>query len=160
MPQPRLSEIKPPYHEDAPDNNLSTDRQRYVYAVEVIGVVDGDTVDVNIKMGKMMVDLGFGQWVEVPKAELRDVRIRFYGMNTPELNSSCENERERAKRAKRFVEEFLSFTPITMKTLKGRKSDKEGKYGRILGIFYNSVESVSLNELLVVHGHANEVYYD
>jgi micrococcal nuclease len=43
----------------------------YEYGVEIVRVVDGDTVDVNI-------DLGFGVW-------LRKERVRLYGIDTPDV---------------------------------------------------------------------------
>jgi micrococcal nuclease len=49
------------------------------YDVEVIKVVDGDTVDVNI-------DLGFGIW-------LKDERVRIMGIDTPESRTSDKVEK-------------------------------------------------------------------
>ena len=45
------------------------------YKVNVLRVVDGDTVDVDI-------DLGFSTW-------LKKQRIRLYGIDTPETRTSC-----------------------------------------------------------------------
>ena len=42
----------------------------YTYRCNVIKIIDGDTVDVDI-------DLGFGVW-------LKKQRIRMYGIDTPE----------------------------------------------------------------------------
>ena len=42
----------------------------YEYKVNILKIVDGDTVDVDI-------DLGFGVW-------LRDERVRLAGIDTPE----------------------------------------------------------------------------
>lgn len=42
----------------------------YEYNCNIVRVVDGDTVDVDI-------DLGFGIWV-------RNERVRLYGIDTPE----------------------------------------------------------------------------
>ena len=42
----------------------------YEYKVNIIKVIDGDTVDVDI-------DLGFGMWI-------KDERVRIMGIDTPE----------------------------------------------------------------------------
>jgi len=42
----------------------------FEYKCKLVGVIDGDTVDIDI-------DLGFGVW-------LRKQRIRMYGIDTPE----------------------------------------------------------------------------
>ena len=42
----------------------------YEYKCEIVKIVDGDTIDVNI-------DLGFGTWIH-------NERIRLYGIDTPE----------------------------------------------------------------------------
>ena len=51
----------------------------YEYRVEVIKVVDGDTVDVNI-------DLGFGVW-------LKKQRIRLFGIDAPESRTRDLDEK-------------------------------------------------------------------
>ena len=49
------------------------------YKIDVLRVVDGDTVDVDI-------DLGFGVW-------LRDERVRMMGIDTPESRTSDKVEK-------------------------------------------------------------------
>ena len=70
----------------------------YEYKVNILKVVDGDTVDVDI-------DLGFGCW-------LRNERVRIVGIDCPESRTSDRIEKvfgEAAKRADRFLwhREFL-----------------------------------------------------
>ena len=50
------------------------------YKVEVLRVVDGDTVDVDI-------DLGFSTW-------LKKQRIRLYGIDTPESRTRDLDEKK------------------------------------------------------------------
>ena len=51
----------------------------YEYKVNILKVVDGDTVDVDI-------DLGFGVW-------LRNERVRIMGIDTPESRTSDKIEK-------------------------------------------------------------------
>ena len=90
----------------------------YEYRCKIVKVIDGDTADVDI-------DLGFGVW-------LRDQRIRFMGIDTPESRTSDKVEKVFGTYAKEYV---LNHLPIgstqTLKTFK----DGTGKFGRILGDF-------------------------
>lgn len=96
----------------------------YNYNAEVIRVVDGDTVELNI-------DLGFRMWMRA--------NCRFYGVNAPELHSSIEEVREQAKKAKEFVESKL---PAGSKV--SILSKKLDKYGRpLVRIFYIDGENPS-----------------
>ena len=63
----------------------------YTYRAEIVRVVDGDTVDINI-------DLGFGVW-------LNDERVRLAGVDTPESRTSDKVEKLFGKAAGRYVEE-------------------------------------------------------
>ena len=56
------------------------------YKVEVLRVVDGDTVDVDI-------DLGFSTW-------LKKQRIRLYGIDTPESRTRDLEEKKYGKMKK------------------------------------------------------------
>ena len=90
----------------------------YEYKCEIIRVVDGDTVDVNI-------DLGFYTW-------LWKERIRLKGIDTPESRTRDPEEKKAGLYAKDVVENFLPVgSTQTLKTFK----DKSGKYGRTLGDF-------------------------
>ena len=65
----------------------------YEYRCEIVRVVDGDTVDINI-------DLGFGVW-------LNDERVRLMGVDTPESRTSDKVEKLFGYAAKAFVEAAL-----------------------------------------------------
>ena len=52
----------------------------YEYKVNILKVVDGDTVDVDI-------DLGFGIW-------LKNERVRIMGIDTPESITSDKTEKK------------------------------------------------------------------
>ena len=122
----------------------------YEYPCIIIKVIDGDTADVDI-------DLGFGVW-------LKNQRIRFYGIDTPESRTSDAEEKKYGLAAKYFVKQYLpqgsTSTLITHK-------DAVGKYGRILGEFkvYDAETDawVILNQMMIekhygvkYHGQSKE----
>ncbi len=90
----------------------------FEYRCAILGVVDGDTVDVDI-------DLGFGVW-------LRNERVRIMGIDTPESRTSNEVEKLFGLAAKKRLAEILGEKAI-LRTQKPGKSDE--KFGRILGDF-------------------------
>ncbi len=63
----------------------------YEYKCEIVKIVDGDTIDVNI-------DLGFGTWIH-------NERIRLYGIDTPESRTRDLEE----KLVCRLVFSYLKF---------------------------------------------------
>lgn len=111
------------------------------YSCKIIKVIDGDTADVDI-------DLGFGVW-------LRNQRIRFYGIDTPESRTSDKEEKVYGLAAKEFVKSYLP--KGSMQTLITHK-DAVGKYGRILGEFrvHDSEKDswIILNDLMIEKHHA------
>ena len=115
--------------------------ERFFYKAEVIKIVDGDTVD-------LMVDLGFDIHHEI--------RVRLYGVNTPESRTSDSEEKIRGLAAKDFTMKWLKESEVLfVQTVK----DKTEKYGRILGKLYSDEKCTScLNEELVKSGNAVEYF--
>ena len=120
------------------------------YKCTMLRVVDGDTVDVDI-------DLGFGVW-------LKNQRIRFYGIDTPESRTSDAEEKKYGLAAKAFVQNHL---PKGGKSTLITHKDAVGKYGRILGEFrvHDTVTGtdVILNQMMIerhygvaYHGQSKE----
>jgi endonuclease YncB( thermonuclease family) len=106
----------------------------YYYKVEVLRVVDGDTVDVRI-------DLGFNVW--------HKCRVRLMGINAPESRTRDLEEKARGLAAKSFLVDTLELSDdIEL------QSYGTGKYGRVLGTFFNN--GVDINQLMVKEGHAIE----
>ena len=70
----------------------------YEYKVNILKVVDGDTVDVDI-------DLGFGVW-------LRNERVRIVGIDTPESRTSDRVEKVFGEAAKQRLVSLLSSEAI------------------------------------------------
>ena len=110
------------------------------YDVEVIKVVDGDTVDVNI-------DLGFGIW-------LKDERVRIMGIDTPESRTSDSIEKVFGLASKARLKELLDHEAILITYDDKNGEDMKGKFGRILGDFRSGGKTVS--EILIEEGHAVE----
>jgi|TARA_R110002012_G_scaffold137108_1_gene291583 micrococcal nuclease len=112
----------------------------YTYKIDVLRVIDGDTIDANI-------DLGFD--ISVKK------RIRFLGINTPESRTRDLEEKARGLAAKARVQELLDQADEIHLTSHG-----VGKFGRCLGeIDFSCAEGLTmknLNTQLVEEGHAVE----
>ena len=107
----------------------------YEYRVEIVKVIDGGTVDVNI-------DLGFGVW-------LHKERVRLYGIDTPESRTSDKEEKVYGLMAKDFLIEWISAGNVTLKT---KTYDAKGKFGRILGELW--VFDTNLNQKMIDEHHA------
>ena len=108
----------------------------FTYTIELIRVIDGDTIDAYI-------DLGFS--VKVKK------RIRFMGINTPESRTRDLEEKKRGLAAKDRVVCLLDECDTIQLISHG-----VGKYGRCLGELHINTggELKNLNELLISEGHA------
>tara|TARA_B100000927_G_scaffold244396_1_gene206699 strand:+ start:1117 stop:1455 length:339 start_codon:yes stop_codon:yes gene_type:complete len=105
----------------------------FYYNVEILRIVDGDTVDVR-------VDLGFNVW--------HKCRVRLVGINAPESRTRDLEEKSRGLAAKQWLIDKLEFKEVEM------QSHGVGKYGRVLGELY--VNKVNINKLMVKEGHAEE----
>lgn len=124
----------------------------YEYKATLVRVIDGDTVDA-------IIDLGFGIMFGNDRAPQR---LRFAGIDTPELNSKDPAERVRAEEAKQFVIDAFadSVSPFFMiKTIKTAAGKERQTFGRFVAKIYVEAEEgvwQCLNELLVSEGLAVE----
>ena len=104
----------------------------YEYRAKIIKVYDGDTVTAE-------VDLGF-------KIKITE-KLRLAGINAPEVRGI---DKEKGKLSRDFLRELILDKDVTIKTNK----DKKGKYGRYIAeIFLDDIE-ISINDHLVLSGHA------
>jgi len=115
----------------------------YEYRVNVIKVVDGDTVDVDI-------DLGFGVW-------LKDERVRIMGIDTPESRTSDKVEKKFGLAAKNRLKQLLGKQAVLRTQVGKGGEDMKGKFGRILGDFeaYDAKNDrhTMVTEIMIAEGH-------
>ena len=109
------------------------------YKVNILRVVDGDTVDVDI-------DLGFGMW-------LRKERVRVMGIDTPESRTSDKIEKIFGLAAKNRLSSLLGAEAILHTQVSKKGEDMKGKFGRILGNFV-SLNGEKCAAVLIREGHA------
>jgi micrococcal nuclease len=87
------------------------------YSIQLNRVIDGDSLDIDI-------DLGFG-------IVLQNRRLRLEGVDTPELRTSDEEEKQFGLRAKSFVVDWCSKRNLNL--VVKNHGDEYDKFGRILG---------------------------
>lgn len=110
----------------------------YEYRVkQVLKVVDGDTIDVDIDLG---FNISYTQ------------RVRLAGIDTPESRTTDKAEKVLGLEVKKHLAELLkSSTQIVIRT---EKPDSTEKYGRILGWIFLDGASESVNTALIAGGYA------
>ena len=111
----------------------------YEYKVNILKVVDGDTVDVDI-------DLGFGVW-------LRNERVRLAGIDTPESRTSDAVEKVFGQAAKDRVNSLLGAEAILISQISKSGDNIKGKFGRIIGNF-KTINGENVADVLMSEGHA------
>jgi len=112
----------------------------YTYAITPKRIIDGDTVVCDI-------DLGFSLW-------LRDVSIRVYGINAPEIHGPTKIAGEQAR-----IYSMQWFNRPDFKyTVK--VAEKPDKYGRVLGCVMatKDAETFILANDLIKAGHGEEYF--
>ncbi len=105
------------------------------YKIRVLRVIDGDTIDA-------AVDLGFFTH--------RNIRIRIYGLNTPETRTRDLEEKKLGKAATARLQEMLDEADKVI-----LKSHGVGKFGRCLGEL-TLVKGEELHDVattLIAEGH-------
>lgn len=113
----------------------------YWYKAKVVKVIDGDTLDLDI-------DLGFDIW--------HSIRVRLFGVDTPETRSSNIEEKQAGTLAKEYVKKWLDTNgyDIMIQTFKA----KTEKYGRILADVYDKGSSKCLNTELIAENLAKPYF--
>lgn len=116
---------------------------RFCYGAKIEKVIDGDTVDLS-------VDLGFDIH--------HKIRVRLYGVDTPESRTVNKAEKEAGLKAKEFVKSWAGVhAMVVIETIK----DKSEKYGRVLAnIYTDETKSSCLNSELISSGNAKAYFGD
>lgn len=109
----------------------------YRYKAKIVKVVDGDTVDA-------VVDLGFTVSVKV--------RLRLYGIDTPELKGISTDQKTLARSARDYLEGAVLNEQVEIETVKTLD-----KYGRWLATIFLFGE-INVNKMMVEEGLAVEYY--
>lgn len=141
------------------------------YKAKCIEVVDGDTIDLDIDLSSLprladltkypvvssQIDLGFcvnlsTKWAIALSSQpgeiwLRQERIRFYGINCPEISTAV------GKQARDFVRNLIEGKTVTVQTYRVKTKTKQEKYGRYLGTIFPE-NGQNLNQLLIQKGLA------
>ena len=108
---------------------------RYVYSAELVRVIDGDSVILDL-------DLGCGMW-------LRGERCRLIGIDAPEKRG---DDKLAGFKAMVHMESLLEdVSPLIVRTHK----DSKGKFGRWLVELWTT-DGVNLNQRMITDGHATE----
>jgi len=108
----------------------------YTYKAQVLKIVDGDTIDVDVELGFDVV--------------LSNQRVRLYGIDTPESRTRNLEEKFRGLLSKSRLQEQC---PKGSKIL--LESKDRGKFGRILGILYHIDNTeISINDRMIEEGFA------
>jgi micrococcal nuclease len=110
----------------------------YEYRVkQVLRVVDGDTIDVDIDLG---FDISFTS------------RVRLAGIDTPESRTTDKKEKVLGLEVKQRLKDLLSKSSSVV--IRTEKPDSTEKYGRILGWLFIDGAEKSINEGLIADGYA------
>ena len=110
----------------------------YEYRVKkVTGVVDGDTIDVDIDLG---FDISYSQ------------RVRLAGIDTPESRTKDKAEKVLGLEVKQRLKDILTNASIVV--IRTQKPDSTEKYGRVLGWLFVDGAEKSVNESLIADGYA------
>ena len=118
----------------------------YEYKIKTIDhIVDGDTFDCS-------VDLGFNI--------SHKIRVRMYGINTPESRTRDLEEKARGLASKKRLIELLEQYEGDLIL----QTNKKGKYGRYLGTVFadqnagDGQEQTNINRQLIEEGYAVEYF--
>lgn len=110
----------------------------YEYRVKkVTGVVDGDTIDVELDLG---FNISYSQ------------RVRLAGIDTPESRTKDKMEKALGLEVKQRLKDTLSKAETIV--IRTELPDSSEKYGRILGWLFLDGAEMSVNEALVADGYA------
>ena len=111
--------------------------------IEIVKVLDGDTIDVTI-------DLGF----DLYKKE----RVRIAGVDTPEKRTRDLEEKALGIDATNWLKEKLDnvINGDDDLVIRTELVGGVGKYGRLLGWLYCGTDELSINEQMIAEGYAWE----
>jgi micrococcal nuclease len=111
----------------------------YDYKIKnVIKIVDGDTIDVDIDLGMNTVRA--------------NERIRLAGIDTPESRTTDKFEKSLGLESKEYLKSKLKGAKTII--IKTELPDSTEKYGRMLGWIYIDEDTISINDHMINDGYA------
>lgn len=111
----------------------------YDYKIKnLIKVIDGDTIDVDIDLGMNTVRA--------------NERIRLAGIDTPESRTTDKVEKLLGLESKEYLRSKLKDAKSLV--IKTELPDSTEKYGRMLGWIYADGNTISINEQMILDGYA------
>lgn len=111
----------------------------YEYRIKnVIKVIDGDTIDVDIDLGMNTVRA--------------NERIRLAGIDTPESRTTDKAEKALGLESKEYLKSKLKDAKFMV--IKTELPDSTEKFGRMLGWIYIDGDTVSINDHMINDGYA------
>jgi endonuclease YncB( thermonuclease family) len=134
----QLAEVFP-FPPVVPPTSASTSigSPEYKYEAIVVEVVDGDTVDVDVLLGFYVV---------------MRIRLRVWGINTPEVHTTNAEEKARGHAALAFAKTLLVVgARVLIKSFKA--NDPFDKFGRWLAVITLG-DGRDFGQLMLDHGHA------
>lgn len=109
----------------------------------VTRVIDGDTIEVTVDC---LFDIA-----------QKNLQVRLYGIDTPELSSTKVEIRTAAKAAKVRLTDLLQGKSVKLTSYKVIDDDLDtDKYGRYLADVY--LEDKNINQLMIQEGYAKEYF--
>lgn len=108
----------------------------YIYNCELVRVIDGDTIVVNIDLGLNISTIK---------------TIRMYGINAPEMKYPTKID---AVESKDGLTDLIHGKKLILQTIR----DRTDVYGRTLGIIYQDSGQTNVNQLMIEKGYAVEFY--
>ena len=112
----------------------------FCYNANVVRIVDGDTI-------RLDIDLGFD-------IVLRNQSVRLYKVDTPECRTRDLKEKAAGLLAKEVVQNLIA---IGERVFIRTKLDTKGKFGRLLGTIVTT-DNININEHLIDNNYAVEYY--
>ncbi len=106
----------------------------FIYRADVVRVIDGDTLVLDIDLGFSIV--------------MRRQRIRLFGINAPEMRT------RHGKEVKKYLANLIEGRTVTLRTIR----DKKGEYRRWLGIIEDDNVG-NVNDWLVNNKMAQRTKY-
>ena len=131
---------------------MATTKPYHYDQVELVRVIDGDTVRLKISLSACIpVDFGFYVKQTVATSTSTELNFRLMGIDTPEIRGVPIEEKRLAVAAKDRITEMLESGKIEARTY---KPDSFGRWLVELFVTPEGGEQFSVNQGLLDEGHA------